>query len=260
MNNITVVKIGGSTLGSHDTTIEDIVTLQQRGESVVVVHGGGSTVTAWMKKLGIEAHFVRGERVTDLPTLEVATAILAGLANKEITSAINIKGGKAVGISGLDGRLIESRARNQEMGYVGDVVRVNTGVLEALLQGGFVPIVSPISLYTENRPVDAVGYINVNGDPIAGEIAAALKAARLIYLTDVDGVQDTKGKPLRRITAGQARELIETGVIAGGMIPKINACLRALQAGAVARIIDGKQSHALLKEMENPEGGTTIEE
>jgi acetylglutamate kinase len=119
MNNITVVKIGGSTLGSHDTTIEDIVTLQQRGEKLIVVHGGGKTVTAWMKKLGVEAQFVRGERVTDLPTLEVATAILAGLANKEITSAINVRGGRAVGICGLDGHLIESRARNAEMGYVG---------------------------------------------------------------------------------------------------------------------------------------------
>ena len=260
MNNITVVKIGGSTLGSHDTTIEDIVTLQQRGERIVVVHGGGSAVTAWMKKLGIEAHFIRGERVTDLPTLEVATAILAGLANKEITSAVNVRGGKAVGISGLDGNLIESRARNAEMGYVGDVIKVNPAVLEALLDAGFVPVVSPVSLFVENRPADAVGFINVNGDPIAGEIAAALKAARLVYLTDVDGVQDSKGKPLRRISTRQAKELIETGVIAGGMIPKINACLKALQAGSLARIIDGKQSHALLKELQNPEGGTTIGE
>ena len=260
MNDTTVIKIGGSTFGSHDTTIEDIVELQQRGERLVVVHGGGSTVTAWMKKLGIEAHFVRGERVTDLPTLEVATAVLAGLSNKEITSAINIRGGKAAGISGVDGALIESRARNTEMGYVGDVVTVNPGVLEALLAAGIVPVVSSISLYSVDRPEDAVGIINVNGDPVAGDLAIALKAQRLVYLTDVDGVRDGNGNLLERISASEARTLIEDGVIAGGMIPKVNAGIRAAAAGAVARIIDGRQSHALLNEINGRAGGTTIYE
>lgn len=258
MNNVTVIKIGGSTFGSHDTTIEDIVTLQRRGENIVVVHGGGSTVTDWLKRQGIETAFVRGERVTDLPTLEVATAVLAGLANKRITAAINVRGGKAVGISGVDGALIESRAKNPEMQYVGEVVTVNAAVLEALLGAGFVPVVSSISLYAVDRPAGAAEIINVNGDPVAGDIAAALRAERLVFLTDVDGVKDGDGKPLRRIAAAEAKELMETGVIAGGMIPKINACVTALKAGATTRIINGKQPHALVKEIEGGDGGTSI--
>jgi acetylglutamate kinase len=258
MSGITVIKIGGSTFGSHDTTIEDLVALQKRGEKLVVVHGGGKTVTDWLAKQGVETKFVRGERVTDAATLEVATAVLAGLANKELTAAINVKGGKAVGLSGVDGNLIEARAKSAEMGYVGEVTKVNPGVLEALLGAGFLPVVASISLYAAGRPEEASGLINVNGDPAAGDLAAALGAARLVFLTDVDGVQDREGKPLRYLTARQAGEYIKDGTIAGGMIPKINACLTALAAGAAARIIDGRAPHALVKEIEGGDGGTTI--
>jgi acetylglutamate kinase len=258
MKNVTVIKIGGSTFGSGDTTIEDIVTLQKHGMSCVLVHGGGNTVTEWLKKQGTTTKFVRGERVTDLPTLQVATAVLSGLANKEITGAINIRGGKAAGISGVDGGLIESRAKNPEMGYVGEIVKVNTAVLETLLKAGFMPVVSPISLYNVDRPEVAPVVINVNGDPIAGEIAVTLKAARLIFLTDVDGVGDASGKVLTRITAGEAIDLIASGVISGGMIPKVNACLKALTAGVVARIIDGRKPHALMDEFAGKHQGTTI--
>jgi len=258
MNSITVIKIGGSTFGSRDTTIEDIVALQQRGEQLVVVHGGGATVTEWLKKQGIETKFVRGERVTDLATLEVATAVLAGLANKEITAAINARGGRAVGISGVDGHLIEARAKNREMGYVGEVTKVNPAVLEALIGAGFVPVVASISLYAVDRPEGAAELINVNGDPAAGDLAAALRAKRLVFLTDVDGVRDGDGNPLRHLTARQAEAHINDGTIAGGMIPKINACVKALEAGTVARIIDGRPPHALVRELDGAEGGTTI--
>jgi len=258
MKNVTVIKIGGSTLGSRDTTVEDIISLQKKGESLVVVHGGGSTVTEWLKRQGISTKFVRGERVTDLPALEVVIAVLAGLVNKEITATINAGGGRAVGISGLDGSLIESKLRNQEMGYVGDVVKVNPAVLETLLKAGFIPVVSPVSLYSVGRPGDAMPIINVNGDPIAGDIAAAIKAERLVFLTDVDGINDKSGRLISRLSAKEAEELIASDVISGGMIPKINACLRALNAGTVARIIDGRQPHALLKEFDGQDGGTTI--
>jgi acetylglutamate kinase len=251
MKETIVIKIGGSTFGSGDTTIEDIIALQKKGALLVVVHGGGNTVTEWLKKLNINTQFVRGERVTDLPSLEVVTAILAGLVNKELTSAINTRGGKAVGISGVDGLLME-------MGFVGAVEKVNPAVLEALLGAGFVPIVSPISLHSINRNYGAPALINVNGDPIAGEIAVALKAARLIYLTDVDGIKNNAGQVISNITKAEAESMVYSGVISGGMIPKINACLRALDAGAVTRIINGKKPHALLEEIKTGQGGTTI--
>jgi acetylglutamate kinase len=260
MKDTIVIKIGGSTFGSGDTTIEDIIALQKKGTSLVVVHGGGNTVTEWLKKLNINTQFVRGERVTDLPSLEVVTAILAGLVNKELVAAINTRGGKAVGISGVDGLLIESRTKDKEMGYVGAVEKVNPAVLEALLNAGFIPIVSPISLHSVDRSYDAPALINVNGDPIAGEIAVALKAKRLIFLTDVDGIKDNSGRIITNITKAEAEGMVYSGVISGGMIPKINACLRALDAGAVTRIVNGKKPHALFEEIQNGYGGTTITE
>ncbi len=258
MKGVTVIKLGGATFGQRDTTIADIVTLQQRGEPLVVVHGGGSTVTKWLKRQGVATKFVRGERVTDLPTLEVATAVLAGLANKEIAAAINVGGGRAVGISGADGALIEGRQKSQAMGYVGETVRLNTALLTALLQAGFVPVVAPISLYAVDRPDDAPALININGDPIAGDIAAALGAARLIFLTDVPGILAKSGEVIAELSAAEAEKMINSGVIAGGMIPKVNASLKALKAGAVARIIDGRRPHALLKEFDGGDGGTTL--
>jgi len=255
---VTVVKIGGSTLDSRDTTIEDIVTIQKRGEQLIVVHGGGGTVTSWLKRQGIETKFVRGERVTDLPTLEVATAVLAGLVNKEIAAAINSRGGSAVGISGVDGSLIMARARNREMGYVGDVAEVNPALLEALLAAGFVPVISPLSMYAVDRPEGESHIINVNGDPIAGEIAVAVKAARLIFLTDTAGVCDAAGTVLWRLSASEAADLMDSGVISGGMIPKINAGLRAFTAGTITRIIDGRQPHALVDEMDGRGSGTLL--
>jgi acetylglutamate kinase len=253
-----VVKIGGSTFGSGDTTLEDIVTLQKKGTPIVVIHGGGSTCTDWLKRLNIKTQFIRGERVTDQPSLEVVTAVLSGLVNKELVAAINIKGGKAVGISGTDGLLIESKIKDKEMGYVGAVEKVNPAVLEVLLQAGFVPVVSPISLLSVDRTAGIPMFINVNGDPIGGEIAVAIKAERLIFLTDVDGIKDNSGRIISNITKAEAEGMVNSGVISGGMIPKINACLRALDAGAVTRIINGKKPHALLDEIIKGQGGTTI--
>jgi len=258
MKDIIVIKIGGSTFGSGDTTIDDIVALQKKGVALVVVHGGGSTVTEWLKKLGVGTKFVRGERVTDLPALEVVTAVLSGLVNKEITAAINLKDGKAVGISGVDGALIESRVKDAATGYVGSVEKVNIAPLEALLQAGFIPVVSPISLFSVDRIKDSPAVLNVNGDPIAGDIAAALGAQRLVFLTDVPGISDRSGKVISRISVDQAEAMIASGEVSGGMIPKIEACRRALKAGSIARIIDGRKPHALIGEIEGAESGTTI--
>jgi len=258
LEKVTVVKIGGSTFDSRDTTIEDIVSLQKQGKSLVIVHGGANLVTEWLTRLGISTRFVHGERVTDAATLEVVTAILAGLVNKEIVAAINSLEGRAVGISGVDGALIQGRMKDRETGYMGAVVKVNTAPLDALLSAGFIPVVSPLSLHSFDRPDDAPQIININGDPVAGEIAATLGAERLVFLTDVAGICGQSGEVISRLSAGEAQALMASGVASGGMIPKINACLRALTVNSIARIIDGKKPHALLKELEDGDGGTTI--
>ena len=258
MDKVTVIKIGGATLGSHDTTIEDIVSLQQRGKLMVVVHGGGKLITDWLAKLGIATKFVRGERVTDEATLGVVAAVLSGLVNKEIVAAINSRGGQAIGISGVDGGLIQSKIEDMELGYTGAVVKVNTSPLEALLQAGYVPVVSPLSLNTSAKRDDDPQMLNVNADLVAGEIAAAIGAEKLIFLTDVAGICDQSGKLLAQLSSSEAEALIASGVASGGMIPKIKACLRALDGTLNTRIIDGRQPHALLSEVEGQGGGTTI--
>ncbi len=258
LNKVIVVKLGGSTLGNHDTTIEDIVYLQQHGKSLVVVHGGAKVSTGWLSRLGIATRFVDGERVTDKATLEVVTAALAGLVNKEIVAAINNLGGRAVGISGVDGALIQAKIKSEEMGYVGAVVKVDTAPLKMLLDSGYIPVVAPVSLHSVDKPDKAPQILNINGDPVAGEIAAALGAERLIFLTDVGGICDQSGKLLPRLSAGEAEALMASGVVSGGMVPKVKACLRALTTTSTTHIIDGRQPHALLKEIEEGGGGTTI--
>ncbi len=254
-----MVKLGGATLGSHDTTIEDIVELQQQGKSLVVVHGGAKVVTEWLSKLGISTRFVQGERVTDEAALEMVTAVLGGLVNKEIVAAINSLGGQAVGISGVDGALIQGRIKDKELGYMGTVVKVNVTPLRVLLQSGYIPVVAPISLHSFDKPDKAPQLLNINGDPVAGEIAAAIGAERLIFLTDVVGICDNSGKLLPQLSPGEAEALVASGVASGGMIPKIKACLRALSGTSTTHIIDGRQPHALLREIEEGSGGTTIQ-
>ncbi len=258
MDKAIVVKIGGSTLGSSDTTIEDIVELQRQGESLVVVHGGGKVITDWLTKQGVSSRFVQGERVTDQATLEVVTAVLAGLVNKELVAAINGLGGRAIGISGVDGALIEGRVNDGKMGYVGTVARVNTALLETLLGSAFVPVIAPVGLYSVDRPASAPRMLNFNADVVAGEIAAAIGAERLIFLTDVAGILDQSGKLLPQLSPGEAEALIASGVASGGMIPKIRACLRALSSTPTTSIIDGRQPHTLLREVKEGSSGTTI--
>lgn len=258
LNKIIVIKLGGATLGSHDTILADLAYLQQRGKSLVVVHGGARVSTEWLSRLGIPSRFVDGERVTDKATLDVVTAVLAGLVNKEIVAAINSLGGRAIGISGVDGALIQGKIKSKEMGYMGTVVKVDVAPLETLLDSGYIPVVAPVSLHSFDRPDEAPQLLNINGDPVAGEIAAAIGAERLIFLTDVDGVRDQSGKLLPRISPDEAEALLASGVISGGMVPKIKACLRALSTASTTRIIDGKQPHALLNEIMGGGGGTTI--
>jgi len=251
-----VVKIGGVALDNGDTTLADIVALQKRGVPLVVVHGGGNTVSQWLERQGTPVRFVRGERVTDTAALEVVTAVLRGVINAGITAAINSQGGRAVGLSGIDGATLQAVVRDDDMGYVGRIVRVDTSLLRALLKDGLVPVIAPLSQRIFEGETKPPRHLNVNGDIAAGEIAVALGAARLVFLSDVAGVLDEAGRVISDLTVAAAGEMVRQGQASGGMIPKINASLRALSAGAVARIIDGTGPHALLGETEG--GGTTI--
>jgi acetylglutamate kinase len=257
---VIVVKIGGSTLGNHDTTLEDLVELQKQGKSLVVVHGGAKVTTEWLVRLGIPTSFVNGLRVTDAETLKVVAAALGGLVNKELVVAIQALGGKAVGLSGCDGNLLWAGVKSPEMGYVGEIMAVDPTLLKLLLNAGYMPVVAPISFGSvEGR----VTLLNVNGDTAAGEIAAALAADKLIFLTDVDGIHDGSEQVVHKLNLAEAKDMLASGVASGGMIPKAEASLRALTTTKVVRIINGRVAHALRddisgKTRQTKSGGTTI--
>ncbi len=253
-----VVKIGGSTLGSHDTSLKDLVTLQREGVDVVVVHGGGNVISQWMQRQGIPPRFVNGLRVTDAPSLEIVVAVLTGLINKELVSLLHHLGGRAIGISGIDGGLLEAHIANPDLGYVGEISRVNSAPLRAILDSGYLPIVAPLGMDCQDGSEHAGGPLNINGDTVAGELAHALGAQRLIFLTDVEGIMDGSGRVIRRLDRRRADILFKSGVVRGGMIPKLSACLRALERLPVADIIDGRKPSALLDCVRGRATGTTI--
>ncbi len=257
--NTIVVKLGGSIFDSRDTTIQDIIRLQNQGAQLVLVHGGANLVTKWLGRMNAKTEFYQGERITDLTSLEVVTAVLGGLVNKEITAAINLGGGRAAGICGADGSLIQGRLRNEKMGFVGDVVGVDTEVLEALLQEDIMPVVAPVSLYSIDRPESAPLLLNVNGDTVASEIARECRAKKLILLTDVEGIRDGSGRAIDKLSPEQAEGLLASGVASGGMIPKIKSCLVAVSNGVTECIvIDGRRQHALIDAIAGNGGGTRI--
>lgn len=250
-----VVKIGGSTLGNRDTVLEDLVALQEQGVPLVVVHGGAQEVSSWLARLGMSTSFINGLRVTDAETLKVVTAILGGLVNKELVVAIQALKGKAIGISGSDGNLLLAKLKDSELGYTGEIIATDPAPLNILLQSGYMPVVAPISFGEVNGKLT---LLNINGDTAAGEIAAALAAQKLIFLTDVDGIYDSSGKVISRLNIDEANEMLKLGTASGGMFPKIEASIRALSVTSIARIINGKMSHALLNELKNGIGGTSI--
>ena len=252
--NTVLVKIGGSTLGSGDTTLADVAELRRAGVPVVVVHGGGPEVSSWMAKMGIRSAFTDGLRVTDGPGLEVAAAVLAGLINKRLVAELSAAGCVAVGISGVDGALMRGAVLRPELGYVAGAVEVDTAVLESLVAGGFVPVVAPIA-------ADASGngqLLNVNADTVAGNIAIAAGVARLVFLTDVDGILGGDGRLLSRVPLSMAEGLVTSGIVKGGMIPKLQACLEAGQAGIPAHIINGTEPGALKGCLDGATTGTAV--
>jgi acetylglutamate kinase len=246
-----VVKYGGAAMkdGSlKDKVIRDVVFLSCVGVRPVVVHGGGPEINSWLGKLGIEAQFKNGLRVTDAATMDVVEMVLVGRVNKELVSLINRAGGKAVGLCGKDANLIKARPEGREgIGFVGEVNSVDIKLLESLVCSGYIPVVSSVA-------ADETGQAyNINADTVAGEIAAALGAEKLILLTDTAGILKDYKDPstlIAKLDIQEARNLIETGIVAGGMIPKVNCCVRSLAQGVrAAHIIDGRVPHALLLEI-----------
>ena len=257
-NGVIVIKLGGSVISSKDSAVQSVVGLQKSGRKMVLVHGGASLVTKWLAAQGVASEFEQGERITDAKSLEVVTAVLAGLANKETTAAIIDAGGKAAGISGVDGKLIQGKARDSRLGYLGDIVKVDAGILETLIRDGFIPVVSPVSLNSfDRRPQDPL-LLNVNGDAVAGEIAAALRAEQLVFLTDVDGVRNSDGKVIHKLNTEEIEALLAGGIAYGGMIPKLKACLRAARAGTICRIADGRIPRAAEMAISGDFAGSTV--
>jgi acetylglutamate kinase len=261
MSDILVVKIGGSTFGSGDTTIADIAELHQRGYWPVVVHGGGTVISDWLKRFDVPTRFEQGLRVTDAQSLDVVVAVLAGLINKRLVAALQAAGVPAVGISGVDGAMLHCRLIDEKLGLVGEVDSIDPGPMVRILLAGAVPVIAPIGLLAADQDGTESGQLlNTNADTAAGAIAAALRAGCLAILTDVPGVLGADKTVQKRLKAEEVAQLKESGVIEGGMIPKADACLQASEAGCRAVILDGRREHGLLSVLEDEVHGTVIGE
>lgn len=254
---IVVVKFGGNAMGDEDAMAEfarDIVLMRQVGINPIVVHGGGPMINDMLNKLGIKSEFVRGKRVTGKATVEVVEMVLTGLVNKRIVQAIMDEGGRAVGLSGKDDDLMVCEADDPELGFVGRPVEMNPQVLRDLFKAGIIPVVAPVA--TGMNPNET---FNVNGDTAAGAIAGALKADRLLLLTDVSGVKDANGNVVTAMTPEEVSAMIEDGTIAGGMIPKTETALKAIEEGVRAVVIlDGRVPNACLLELFTEHGAGSL--
>lgn len=256
-----VVKYGGAAMKDSnlkDQVIRDIVLLSFVGARPIIVHGGGPEINTWLGKLGIEAQFKNGLRVTDAATMEVVEMVLVGRVNKEIVSLINQAGGSAVGLCGKDANLIMARPQGDEgIGFVGEVSSVRIKIIESLVNNGYIPVISSVA-------ADETGQAyNINADTVAGEIAAALGAEKLILLTDTAGILEDYHNPdtlIAKLDIQEARQLIDSGIVSGGMIPKVTCCVRSLAQGVrAAHILDGRVPHSLLQEVFTDAGvGTMI--
>jgi acetylglutamate kinase len=250
----TVVKVGGSTLGSHDTALQDIAGLVNQGQGLILVHGGGSAATDWLSTHNVSSEFVDGLRVTGPDAIDVIVAVFAGLVNKQLVSALQALGVNAVGICGVDGGLIATRQADPALGFVGEITRVETRLLERLLDAGYLPVLAPVG-YWEEKPGQ---LMNVNADTVAGEVAAAVTASDLVLLTDVASVFGPDGSALSELTAVQAEELIESGAASRGMIPKLRACVTAASRGVRCHIVDGREAGALKTALAGAKQGTLV--
>ena len=256
---IVVVKYGGNAMVNDrlkQQVMEDIVLLTTVGVKVVLVHGGGPEISETMARLGKEPKFIDGLRVTDKETVDIVQMVLAGKVNKTLVNLLEMKGGKAMGISGMDGRLIEAKVRNPSLGFVGSITGVNIEPVTDLLEKGYIPVVSTLGCDRDGNTY------NINGDTAAAFIAGALEAESLIMMTDIAGILRDRNDPetlIPRITIHEAVELFNTGVISGGMIPKVDCCIEAITRGVKKVIImDGRVPHSILMEILTNEGAGTM--
>jgi len=264
-----VVKYGGHAMGEEEKArsfARDIVLMEQTAINPVVVHGGGPQIGEMLKRLGIKSEFAAGLRITDAATIEIVEMVLAGSINKQLVGFINEAGGKAVGLTGKDGNMVLARKVNRtvvdpdsniekivDLGFVGEPEKVDTTVLTQILGREIIPVLAPVATSAQG------GTYNVNADTFAGAIAGALKAKRLLLLTDVPGVLDKSGSLIKELSADEARRLIADGTISGGMIPKVETCIYALEAGVEGVVIlDGKVPHAVLLELLTDHGAGTL--
>ncbi|VVB53796.1 [LysW]-aminoadipate/[LysW]-glutamate kinase [uncultured archaeon] len=250
-----VIKLGGEVMGEKailDSIARDLILLNLVGIKTVVLHGGGPEISEMMEKLGKKPKFIRGLRVTDEETMDIVKMVLVGKVNTSFVASINRHGGQAVGIAGKSGNLLIAEKKNEDLGFVGDISKINPHVLHVLVDKGYIPVVSPIAADKKGNS------ININADTAAGELAVALKASKIIILTNVPGVLDKDKKLIKRLTVPDIKNLEKDGTIAGGMLPKVEACVIALKGGVErAHIVQGGK-HALLREILTREGTGTM--
>lgn len=256
---IVVVKYGGNAMINEQLkhqVMEDITLLSLIGVKIVLVHGGGPEISDAMNKMGKKAEFVDGLRVTDKETVDIVQMVLAGKINKTLVNLLETKGGNAMGISGMDGRLIEAKIKNEKLGYVGAITNINIAPVIDLLEKGYIPVIAPVGCDSEGN------IYNINGDTAAAYIAGALGAERLIMMTDIAGILKDKDDPstlIPEITISQAISLYKEGVVSGGMIPKVDCCIEAIHKGVQnVTIMDGRVPHSILMEILTDEGAGTM--
>ncbi len=259
---VIVIKYGGNAMTNEQLkqqVMEDVALLWLIGVKVVLIHGGGPEISSLMDRLGKKPEFVNGLRVTDEETMDIVQMVLAGKVNKTLVNLLEMKGGKAVGLSGMDGRLIEARQKDKRLGYVGEITKIHIQPVRDLLNNGYIPVISTVGCDREGHAY------NINGDTAAAHIAGALEAERMILMTDIAGILMNRDDPvtlLPEVTLAQAEELRKQGVISGGMIPKVDCCVTAIQKGVKNVVImDGRVPHSILMELLTDEGaGTWIRE
>lgn len=254
-----VAKYGGNAMTDPQlkkSVMQDILLLQLVGVKVILVHGGGPEISAMLKKLSIESHFENGLRVTDDDTMEVVQMVLAGKVNKSLAADLSALGGKAVGLCGIDGGLIKVHQKNEKLGHVGEIDEINTKILDDLLDGGFIPVISSIGIDDDGTPY------NINADTAAAKIAAALHAESMVVMSNINGVlrdKDDENSLISQMSLADAEDLKKSGIIAGGMIPKVDCCTNAVKEGVKkVFIINGEIPHAILIELLTDEGLGTM--
>lgn len=251
---VLVLKVGGSVGAEGDAALDAVVALSDGGHSLVIVHGGGPLVGEWADRLGLGTTFVRGLRVTDPETRDLALAVLGGLANGRAVAYLIARGVAAVGLTGIDGGMLRAEREDAELGLVGRVTLVDSALLEELVDSGRVPVVAPAALDKDDGEI-----LNVNGDTAAGAIAASLGARLLVFITDVPGVRGKDGRVIGRLDADRARSLVDDGTIEGGMLPKVEACLVASAAGCRAAIVATRGVDAVERLLAGEQVGTVFE-